>query len=165
MRGVNTRPNGVHNTEYRRDHPPYEPTPVAELARFAARQPSLRVFKLSPVSELVPQLHPEIPVRIRGPAACSAPDQGEDNEEELHQQVERVAEALQAAALRLQAMDHHVLMLARQVEPSGEEQNQDLAAPEQTLADQAGLIAEGDVPSPNCGNCGLPAARLRLCPH
>ena len=152
--------------EHQRDHAPYEPTPLAELVRFADRQPSLRVHKLSTASEPVPQLRPGELVRIRGPATCSAPNQGEEEDVgELHQRVERVAEALQAAALRLQAMDHHVLMLARQVEPSGEEQNQDLTAPERTLTDQAGLIAEGDVSSPDCGNCGLPAARLRLCPH
>ena len=138
---------------------------MAELARVAARQPFPRIVKLSPISEPVPQLYPVTLARLRGPATCSAPHQGENDKEELHQRFEEVTEALQAAAERLQAMDHQYEMLARQVGPSRKEQDPDQAAPEQTPTDQAGLIAEGDVSSPDCSCCGLPIARPRPCPH
>ena len=81
---------------------------------------------------------------------------------EIRQRVERASEALQAIVLRLQDMDHQVCLLAEQEEPSEEGLTQDQAARGRANADQAGLIAEGDVPRPKYG---LPIARLRICPH
>ena len=138
---------------------------MAELARFAARQPLPQIVKLSAAPEPAPQLQPVILARLRGPATCPAPHQGENDEEELHQRFEEVTEALHAAAERLRAMDLQYEMLARQVGPSGKKQDPDQAAPDQTPTDQAGLIAEGDVPSLDCSCCGLPIARSRPCPH
>ena len=165
LRSVNPRPDVTHSAEHQPGHLPYEPVPVAELARFAARQPLPQIVKISAAPEPVPQLQPVILARLRGPATCPAPHQGENDEEELHQRFEEVTEALHAAAERLRAMDHKYEMLARQGGPSGEKQDPDQAAPDQTPTDQAGLIAEGDVPSPDCSCCGLPIARPRPCPH
>ena len=165
LRSVNPRPDVTHSAERQPGHLPYEPVPVAELARFAARQSLPQIAKVSATPEPAPRLQPVIFARLRGPRTCLAPPPGEKDEEGLHQRFEEVTEALHEAAERLRAMDHKYEMLARQKEPSGERQDPDQAAPDQTPADQAGLIAEGDVPSPDCSCCGLPIARSRPCPH
>ena len=62
-------------------------------------------------------------------------------------------------------VDPEYEMLAKRRELSGKVEGPDQAAPDQAPADQAGLIAEGDVPSPDCSCCGLPIAGSRPCPH
>ena len=105
--------------------------------------------------------------RIRGPRTCHlhTPPPGEKNNEGLRQRFEKLTEAMREAADRMRAMDHKYEMLARQRELSRNGEDPDQAAPDQTPADQAGLIAEGDVPSSDCSCCGLPIARSRPCPH
>ena len=89
------------------------------------------------------------------------PGQG-DSPDEMHQRVEQAAGALQAIVLRLQEMDHQVCLLAEQEGPREEGPPQDQSTPGRDGADQAGLIAEGDVSRPEYG---LPVVRLRRCPH
>ena len=83
----------------------------------------------------------------------------------LRQRFERLTEAMREAADRMRAMDHMCEMMARQRASSRNEEDPDQAAPDQTPSDQAGLIAEGDVLSPDRSGCGLPIARSRPCPH
>ena len=165
LRGINAHPNGNGDAGHHRDHVPYKQPPLEELVRFAERQctPWASNNELTAVPEPVPKPPPEELARVRGPVTGSALSPGKEGSPgKIYQRVERVSEALQAIALRLQDMDHQVLLLAEQREPSGEELNQDPAAPDQALTDQAGLIAAGDVPRPKYG---LPIARLRICPH
>ena len=86
---------------------------------------------------------------------------GEEGGEELRQRVEELAENMR----RMRAAIRSYEMLAKQLKPGREGEGLDQAAPDQTPADQAGLIAEGDVPSPECSCCGLPIAESRPCPH
>ena len=165
LRGVNPRPGVTPSGERQPDHPPYEPAPVAELARFAARQSLAQLAELSALPGLAPRPQPVIFARLRGPRTCHAPPPGAKDKEELHQRSGVVTEALHETADRLRALDHKYEMLARQKAPSRGGQDPDQAAPDQAPADQAGLIAEGDVPSPDCSCCGLPIARPRPCPH
>ena len=165
LRGVEPRPDVTHNGECQSDHPPYKPAPVAELAQFAARQSLPQLAGLSAPPGLGPHPWPVTFARIRGPRTCHAPPPGEKNNEGLRQRFEKLTEAMREAADRMRAMDHKYEMLARQRELSGNGEDPDQAAPDQTPADQAGLIAEGDVPSPECSCCGLPIAGSRPCPH
>ena len=100
---------------------------------------------------------------VRESAAVPEPILGkEDSPGKIHQRVKRAAEALQAIVLRLQEMDHQACLLAEQEGPSEEGPTQDQSTLSCAGADQAGLIAEGDVSRPEYG---LPVVRLRRCPH
>ena len=131
--------------------------------RFAERQHFPRICELSAVPEPVPQLPPARLTRVRGPATGSTSNPGEEGSAgEIRQRVERATEALQAIVLRLQEMDHQVCLLSEQEGPSEEGLTQDQSTLGRAGADQAGLIAEGDVSRPEYG---LPVVRLRGCPH
>ena len=163
LRGVEPRPAVTLNGERQSDLPTYEPPPVAELAQLAARQPlpQRAVPSAPPGFGPLPWTWP--PARVPEPRInplVTVPLEEEDNEA-LRQRLEGLA----ATMRRMRAAIHNYEMMAEQMKPSRNGEDLDQAAPDQAPANQTGLIAEGDVPNPECSCCGLPIAGSRPCPH
>merc|ERR1711917_158070 len=112
------------------------PAEAACLREFGYRDPA------SPLEEATSE-----EPRVRGPRTCPhAPPPGEGDLLRLQQRFHRLTETMRRATDRLRAIDQMCEMMARPWTSSRDEEDQDQAYPDQTRSDQAGLIAEGDVP-------------------
>ena len=136
---------------------------MAELAQVAARQPLPQRARPSAPPGFGPRPWTWPSARVSGPSLYPLVPAlpGEEDGEGLRQRVEELVENMH----RLRAAVRSYETLAQQLQPGRGEESRDQAAPDQTPADQTGLIAEGDVSSPECSCCGLPIAGSRPCPH
>ena len=163
LRGTEPRFSGAQEDGRQSDLLPYEPPSVAELTQVAAQQPLPPRARLAAPPGFGPRPWTRPSARASRPSLyplAPAPP-GEEGGEGLHQRIEELAENMRCLRAAIRSYE----TLTQQLQPGREEESRDQAVPDQTPADQTGLIAEGDVPSPECSCCGLPIAGSRPCPH